>query len=227
MSLRTALKQCQSGLVPEHYLYFRLLSPTAGVGLAAAALVSGIQPNTVTIAGLTLAIPIVALNLSGHLLWACLLLHGFYGIDCADGILARASARTSRAGAFLDDLAHSVVPPAFFLSLSIWAISQSLQSLAVVAAVYATAELVYRNVIQVFKDAPLTKSQDAGAPGCASRCRARVLSSFHLPTVSVFVTVLAHWLAALTLYLAYASLGTALYCAYAAFKLATQMDQNA
>jgi phosphatidylglycerophosphate synthase len=227
MSFRKALEQCRSGLVPEHYLYFRVLSPTAGVGLAAAALVVGIRPNGVTIAGLTMAVPIVAFNLSGHLLWACFLLHFFYGIDCADGILARATGQTSRAGAFLDDLAHSVVPPAFFLSLAIWAISQSLQSLAIVAASYTSIELAYRNVVQVFKDLPLIKSRDERTSGRGSRYRGWVLSSFHLPTVSVFVTAVAHWLTLLTLYLAYASLGTALYCAYVAFTLATRMDRSA
>jgi phosphatidylglycerophosphate synthase len=224
MSFRNTLKRCRTGLVPEHYLYFKLLSPTAGVGLAAIALTSGMRPNAVTLVGLSLAAPIAALNLSGHMLWACALLHCFYGVDCADGILARATGQTSRAGAFLDDVAHLVVPPTFFLSLAFWAMSQSQPALAVAAATYTATELIYRNLIHSLKHLPSTTTAGDPVGRAAFDPLAWVLSSFHLPTASVFVMAAVAWPPVLTAYLAYASASTALYSGYAAYRIMARLD---
>ena len=224
MSLFSAIERCRPGLIREHYLYFKLMSPTGGLAIAALGLIAGLSPNAVTLIGLATAVPIAVLNWNGQLLWACALLHAFYALDCADGILARATGRTSRAGAFLDDLAHTVVPPVFFLSLASWAMSQSLYRLTIVAASFAAAELAYRNVIQSMKALP--SAVEAGL-GTSSGPRAWILSSFHLPTVSVFVTATVWWREALTGYLLYATLATFLYFLYAAYRVSSQLSKHA
>ena len=208
------------------------MSPTAGVFIAGLGLSAGLSPNAVTMIGCALAIPIVVLNSSGELLWASAVLHLFYAIDCADGILARATRRTSRSGAFLDDLAHCIVPPAFFLSLAFWAMSQSLYALAVVAASFAVVELAYRNVIQTLKklqderseSPPRTNVIDDGTR--LARVWSWLMSSFHLPTVSVFVTATMLWPEWLTAYLAYVSVATLLYLLYAAARVSSQLAQR-
>jgi phosphatidylglycerophosphate synthase len=193
------------------------MSPTAGVQIAALAYLGKIQPNALTIAGFMLALPIAALNLTGHLLWACVVLHLFYAVDCADGILARALGKTSAAGAFLDDLAHSIVPPAYFMSLAFWAMWQMQFRLAILSALFAAIELAYRNVIQSMKGVPRGEQQQAPA---RSGAMAWLVSSFHLPTASVFVTAAVLWPELLTAYLAYATAAALAYFAYATFRVA-------
>jgi len=220
---RQALATCRTGLIREHYLYFQLMSPTAGVVMAAVSLMAGLTPNVVTLIGIALAAPIVALNAGGQLLAACVLLHVFYAVDCADGILARATRRTSRAGAFLDDLAHLIVPPLFFLSLAYACVERGLNVLALLSSGFACLELAYRNVIQAIK------SSDTGQGDASqnARLRAWAVESFHLPTASVFVTALVLWPDALTAYLAYATLAAASYFAYAAFRVSSALGSRA
>ena len=232
MTLGRAITACRTGLIREHYLYFEVMSPTAGLLLAAVSMVAGLAPNTVTFIGFLVAVPIVMLNVNGQLLGACALLHLFYAIDCADGILARASNRSSRAGAFLDDLAHCIVPPAFFLSLSFWAMRQSMARLAILAAAFAAIELAYRNVIQSMKMVPREASvpstaaesgNDASEQTLVATTWASLVSSFHLPTASLFVTATIAWPEILTWYLGYASVAAFLYFLYAAFRVSSRL----
>ena len=114
----------------------RHVSYRLGALLALIASRFGLLPRTVTILSFLTGIggalfvasqPQMPLPIAGALLF--IILHLAYGLDCADGVLARATRQTSRSGALLDkcaDLLGSMIIPgilgvAAFNSQAAWA----------------------------------------------------------------------------------------------------------
>jgi CDP-diacylglycerol---glycerol-3-phosphate 3-phosphatidyltransferase len=91
-------------------LFTRLLTPVARALLAA-----GISPDVVTLVG-TLGVVVGALAFypRGELFWGTIVITAFVFSDTVDGIMARASGRSSRWGAFLDSTLDRVGDAAVF-----------------------------------------------------------------------------------------------------------------
>ena len=97
-------------------LFTRLLSPLAGLLLRL-----GVSPDAVTVVG-TLGVVAAALGLypTGHLLAGTLVITAFIFSDVLDGIMARASGRSSSWGAFLDSTLDRFGDAAIFGALVLW-----------------------------------------------------------------------------------------------------------
>jgi CDP-diacylglycerol--glycerol-3-phosphate 3-phosphatidyltransferase len=96
--------------------FTRLLTPAAGLLLRA-----GISPDVVTLVG-TLGVAAGALVFypTGHLLIGTLVITAFVFSDTVDGIMARASGRSSSWGAYLDSTLDRVGDAAIFGGLVLW-----------------------------------------------------------------------------------------------------------
>ena len=96
--------------------FTRLLTPVAGLLLRA-----GVSPDVVTLVG-TLGVCFGALAFypSGHLLVGTLVITAFVFSDSVDGIMARASGRSSSWGAYLDSTLDRVGDAAVFGGLVLW-----------------------------------------------------------------------------------------------------------
>lgn len=88
------------------------VSQTFGASVAKAAVLRGLSPNVLTLLslafGLATSVAVILLFPWSRVAAACVGLIGWqvaYGLDCADGQLARAAKKTSRGGATLDLLA--------------------------------------------------------------------------------------------------------------------------
>ena len=97
-------------------LFTRLLTPVASFLLRL-----GISPDVVTLVG-TLGVSAGALALypTGHLLAGTLVITAFVFSDTVDGIMARASGRSSSWGAYLDSTLDRVGDAAVFGGLVLW-----------------------------------------------------------------------------------------------------------
>jgi CDP-diacylglycerol--glycerol-3-phosphate 3-phosphatidyltransferase len=97
-------------------LFTRLLTPVANLLLRL-----GISPDVVTLVG-TLGVSAGALVLypTGHLLAGTLVITAFVFSDTVDGIMARASGRSSSWGAYLDSTLDRVGDAAVFAGLVLW-----------------------------------------------------------------------------------------------------------
>jgi CDP-diacylglycerol---glycerol-3-phosphate 3-phosphatidyltransferase len=97
-------------------LFTRLLTPVAGLLLRL-----GVSPDVVTLVG-TLGVCVGALAFypSGHLLAGTLVITAFVFSDTVDGIMARASGRSSSWGAYLDSTLDRVGDAAVFGGLVLW-----------------------------------------------------------------------------------------------------------
>ena len=96
--------------------FTRLLTPVAGLLLRV-----GISPDVVTLVG-TLGVAAGALVFypRGHLLVGTLVITAFVFSDTVDGIMARASGRSSSWGAYLDSTLDRVGDAAIFGGLVLW-----------------------------------------------------------------------------------------------------------
>jgi CDP-diacylglycerol--glycerol-3-phosphate 3-phosphatidyltransferase len=97
-------------------LFTKLLTPVANFLLRL-----GISPDVVTLVG-TLGVSAGALALypTGHLLAGTLVITAFVFSDTVDGIMARASGRSSAWGAYLDSTLDRVGDAAVFGGLVLW-----------------------------------------------------------------------------------------------------------
>ncbi len=97
-----------------------------------------ISPNSVTLSGLALHLPIAALIVSGHNFWAAIGLLVFGMFDTFDGELARLQNRTSSAGMFLDSVSDRLKEIILYLSM-LWVLANSgnKTSLIIIAATMA------------------------------------------------------------------------------------------
>ncbi len=97
-------------------LFTRLLTP-----IARALLRAGVSPDVVTLVG-TLGVALGALVFypGGHLLAGTLVITAFVFADTVDGIMARASGRSSSWGAYLDSTLDRVGDAAVFGGLVLW-----------------------------------------------------------------------------------------------------------
>jgi CDP-diacylglycerol--glycerol-3-phosphate 3-phosphatidyltransferase len=97
-------------------LFTKLLTPVANLLLRL-----GISPDVVTLVG-TLGVSAGALALypTGHLLAGTLVITAFVFSDTVDGIMARASGRSSSWGAYLDSTLDRVGDAAVFAGLVLW-----------------------------------------------------------------------------------------------------------
>jgi CDP-diacylglycerol--glycerol-3-phosphate 3-phosphatidyltransferase len=97
-------------------LFTKLLTPVANFLLRL-----GISPDVVTLVG-TLGVSAGALALypTGHLLAGTLVITAFVFSDTVDGIMARASGRSSSWGAYLDSTLDRVGDAAVFGGLVLW-----------------------------------------------------------------------------------------------------------
>lgn len=98
----------------------RLFSPLASLLLRL-----GVSPDAVTVVG-TLGVVAGALALypTGHLFWGTVVITLFVFSDTVDGIMARASGRSSAWGAFLDSTLDRFADGAVFCGLVLWATSR-------------------------------------------------------------------------------------------------------
>lgn len=85
----------------------------------------GISPNALTLGSLLFSLVACVLYVIGPQGWiaslTCLVILQFaYGLDCADGQLARATKRTSELGAWLDNICDFVVAQALALACLGW-----------------------------------------------------------------------------------------------------------
>jgi CDP-diacylglycerol--glycerol-3-phosphate 3-phosphatidyltransferase len=81
----------------------------------------GVSPDAVTVVGTVLVVAVALLLIpTGHLVWAPLLLSGLALSDAVDGIMARASGRSSAWGAFLDSTLDRFGDAAIFAGLVLW-----------------------------------------------------------------------------------------------------------
>ncbi|SPT54097.1 CDP-diacylglycerol--inositol 3-phosphatidyltransferase [Actinomyces bovis] len=109
----------------------------------------GVTPNMLTVAGTLLTVTIAVLTLpQGHfLLGVALLILSIVG-DSFDGILARATGKTSVFGGFLDSTMDRIADGAVFGSLAVWAALQlqpgtlRTTTIALALAVVVLAEVV-------------------------------------------------------------------------------------
>ncbi|WP_426566808.1 phosphatidylinositol phosphate synthase [Angustibacter sp. McL0619] len=97
-------------------LFTKLLTPVANLLLRL-----GISPDVVTLVG-TLGVSAAALVLypTGHLLAGTLVITAFVFSDTVDGIMARASGRSSSWGAYLDSTLDRVGDAAVFAGIVLW-----------------------------------------------------------------------------------------------------------
>ncbi|CAM2827614.1 phosphatidylinositol phosphate synthase [Actinomyces slackii] len=83
---------------------------------------AGVTPNMLTVAGTVLTVGAAVSTLpQGRFLLAPPLLAALLAADSCDGILARATGRTSQFGAFLDSTMDRLADGAIFGSLIVWA----------------------------------------------------------------------------------------------------------
>jgi CDP-diacylglycerol--glycerol-3-phosphate 3-phosphatidyltransferase len=125
-------------------LFTRLLSPVAAVLLRL-----GVSPDVVTLVG-TLGVSAGALALypGGHLLAGTLVVTAFVFSDTVDGIMARASGRSSAWGAYLDSTLDRVGDAAIFGGLVLWFLGAGHDRLA---GVLALACLILGGVVSYAK----------------------------------------------------------------------------
>ena len=204
----------------EHYLYFKILAYGVSPWLCVVLNRLGVSPNQVTLAGIALVIPSVLLNLSGHMWMAIVLFHLFFVFDAVDGILARATGKKSKLGAYLDDMAHHMFHVPFLLSMAYAYYRDSHLALAGLIAFFSVANTLYRAQLDVlektglFEARPVSVASMAVAPGLASRSRDLILGSFNFPNVLVWMTALMWSRRLMVLYFVYAFIMTVLYYLY-------------
>ncbi|HXG29207.1 MAG TPA: CDP-alcohol phosphatidyltransferase family protein [Nevskiales bacterium] len=108
---------------PGQYFCARVFSHRLGAALAYLALRAGLSPNQVTLAGLLTMLAANAClawssGYDGFLLFALALYQIGFGLDCADGQLARGTQRCSAYGAWLDVTADHIRNIGILLALA-------------------------------------------------------------------------------------------------------------
>jgi phosphatidylglycerophosphate synthase len=126
---------------PGQYFCARVFSHRLGSVLAYLALRAGLSPNQVTIAGLLIMLVANAClawssGYDGLLLAALVLYQLGFGLDCADGQLARGTQRCSSYGAWLDVTADHIRNIGILLALAANVASQTKLDIAAVLALF-------------------------------------------------------------------------------------------
>lgn len=85
---------------------------------------AGVNPNTLTIAGLLLNILVAVVLASGHPVVGGLLVLAVNALDMLDGAVARLGGRVSRFGAFLDSTIDRYAEAVVYLGVMAWLFSQ-------------------------------------------------------------------------------------------------------
>ncbi|AYD89737.1 CDP-alcohol phosphatidyltransferase family protein [Actinomyces sp. 2119] len=110
---------------------------------------AGVTPNVLTVAGTVLSVSAAVLLLpQGHFVAGPLVLALVLVADSFDGILARATGRTSVFGAFLDSTMDRLADGAVFASLAAWAaLRMEAGALRTVTLVAALSSVVLAGVV--------------------------------------------------------------------------------
>jgi phosphatidylglycerophosphate synthase len=210
-------------MIKESFLYFQLVSWGPGTWIAWLSHRLGIRPNTVTLIGIALIIPAVALTLKGCVGWAFLVFHLFFFFDCADGILARATNQKSSAGAYLDDVAHELFHPAFLAALALrWHMEGQAQFHIITCVGAALANCLFRAHATVASRrlAETTRAETFSPPeSVGKRLRRITLQSADYPNILVFGTLLFPWPNLLSWYFAYVTILSVAYVTFSAVRV--------
>ncbi len=220
--------QIRAGRVKEHFLLFKLHAWLSSAPLAWLFYKCGVSANSVTVLGMLLGLPAVALNLRGHFYWAIALFHVFFLLDCVDGTMARGTQSTSAVGAYLDDLSHYIFHGLFFISLGL---GLELEGhgiggvLALAAGFSNTLNRAHRDLIKAGKPAGFGYASTAIGASWFSTLRTTILGSFDFPNILVFITATAWRPNLLDAYLAYCAAANLLYLAYSGAQWTSTLTQ--
>lgn len=218
-SVQLTARDFRQNAVCEHYVYFKVLSYGIAPWLCVLLNSLRITPNQVTLAGIALAVPAVYFNLTGQYLLAILVFHLFFMCDAADGILARATGRKSKLGAYLDDMAHHMFHVPFLLSMAYSEYGAGRRELAALVALFAVVNTLFRAQLDIIEKSELSAPAKAApdeepAVRIGQRIRNVVLGSFNFPNVLVWMTLLFWNSGLLVTYFAYANVMTIVYYFY-------------
>lgn len=180
------------------HLLTRLVSQRLGAVIAWLASRAGFSPSAVTLLGtlvfLLSGILYVSLPQGAAYALLCLaLLQLAYALDCADGQLARATARTSAFGAWLDVACDYVRNIVLGMAVAIWlARNQVTLEWAVTAgAVFSAGAAVQLHTVTVLRrDQREARLLTTGA---ASRARLLLTSALDSATVLLLLALLRLW----------------------------------
>lgn len=100
-----------------------------------------VHPDTITLAGLVLHVPIVVLIAADYWLWAALCLVVFGLLDTLDGELARLQKRVTNNGGFLDAATDRIKEVLLYGGVSYWFVMSDRPEFAVVALAACGASL--------------------------------------------------------------------------------------
>jgi phosphatidylglycerophosphate synthase len=218
--------QIEAGVLKEHYLLFRMHARLANAPLAWIAHRCGLSANAVTLAGIALALPAVAFNLTGHFYWAIAVFHIFFVLDGVDGTLARATHTTSMAGAYLDDLGHYVFHSIYFVSLGFGLAAAGFATggvLAVTAGLASALLRAHADLAAVRCPSKAVCSDDGDERAIPRRIIHWVVSTFHFPNILVILTVVAWQVTLMQFYLGYCILMTSLYLVHLSVRHASRL----
>lgn len=148
----------------------RLLSQRLGARLAWLAYRIGLSPSAVTVLGLTVFLATAGLYATlpagiGPALACLVLLQLGYALDCADGQLARATARTSAFGGWLDLACDYVRTVALAAAVLLWLVTrgQALEVATICTAVFLAGAAVHIHTAAVLRSSGPAELQPSAA----------------------------------------------------------------
>lgn len=194
---RRAEQVRKSGMRSENLLWTRWISYRIGAFVTLALLPTRLTPNHVTLLGLALSavgagvVTATASHVDPPLVVVVLLTWQLaFGLDCADGLLARTRATSSAFGAWLDQLADFVGHILITGSLT-FAVVLNL-SVDSTSAVLLTATITGASTLQIFATSQRDVSFGAQPKGASVRGRMRLfLPAIHLVDYGLFLFVSA------------------------------------
>jgi len=207
----------KGGVLLEESLYFKCLATLVNWRLAYLAYRAKLTPNQITWLGISMAFPAMVFNLSGHYLAAILFFHLFYFLDGADGVLARVTSKTSKLGAYLDEVAHYFFTTAYFVSFAACAYLEGEYPLSFLLLTFFLLSVLVRANVDLILRIGGRETLMFHSPAddeLARRIRGILHRSFIYPNILVFLT-LAIWSVELVkLYLIYGIFMSSIYYGY-------------
>jgi phosphatidylglycerophosphate synthase len=196
----------QKFAVQGQYFFTRVISQRIGAVLAYLAWRIGLRPNSVTLTGLVTmlaaSVTLACASTKPALLPTSLLLYQLgFGLDCADGQLARATKRTSAYGAWLDIAADHMRQVSILLALGTHFVAQSTISLPLcfgALLVIGSGMAIYLHTVTVLRSGTY---QPHGLTGLREQIKKAVMGVSDTPLFLLMICLLIPWPLLLLCYL--------------------------
>ena len=207
----------------------RLVSQRIGAVLAWLGCRLGLSPNAITLLGALVFLLAACLYAALPAGWpsalACLLLFQLgYGIDCADGQLARATARTSPLGAWLDIACDYFRTIALGAGMAAWIVRSGLSPWAALTAavLFSSGAAIQLHTVTVLRQ--VSRDTRLQTRGLAQRAREFITGFLDTATVLLVIALLRELAPLLSLYAAGVGL---MYMAMATFQALNRLRKPA